>query len=89
MVEDEAMDIEGHTSSNGDVSSADEKEANETEEKEEDTDDDGDEDMDDISDVKEHSDDDSSHELTYQQQEAIETLSSVFRMLNVEPIHDR
>ena len=34
-------------------------------------------------------DDDSFHELTYKQQQAFETLSSIFRTLNVNPIHDR
>ncbi|CAF4544516.1 unnamed protein product, partial [Rotaria sp. Silwood2] len=37
----------------------------------------------------ESSDDDSLHELTYQQEEAMETLSNVFRMLNMSPIHDQ
>ena len=35
------------------------------------------------------SDDDSIHELTYQQGEAMETLSNVFRMLNMNLIHDQ
>ena len=50
---------------------------NEKEEEEEEEDDDDDD------------DDDSFHELTYKQQQAFETLSSIFRTLNVSPIHDR
>ncbi|CAF3121768.1 unnamed protein product [Rotaria sp. Silwood2] len=88
MIENEAMDIDVQTNSNDDISNCDEEEENKTEQEESDNDDDNDEDGDDDSDEKE-SDDDSFHELTYQQQKAMETLSSIFRMLNVGPIHDR
>ena len=53
-----------------------EEEEEEEEEVEEEDDDDDD-------------DDDSFHELIYKQQQAFEPLSSIFRMLNVSPIHDR
>ena len=47
-----------------------------------------DNDDDDTTDQDENSGDDSLYELTYQQQEAMEKLSNVFRMLNLSPIHD-
>ena len=101
MVEDEAMEMEKDTSSNDDISGADEQEENVTEEEKNDSNATNDEESNDIDDGKEtddndneeeeedDDDDDSFHELTYKQQQAFETLSSIFRTLNVNPIHDR
>ena len=96
MAEDGMMDVEENISSNDDMSNDDEEEQDEEKEEDDDYDDDNNnEDNDDISDEEENSnedessDDDSLHELTYQQEEAMETLSNVFRMLNMSPIHDQ
>ncbi|CAF3319833.1 unnamed protein product, partial [Rotaria sp. Silwood2] len=75
MAEDGMMDVEENISSNDDMSNDDEEEQDEEKEEENSNED-------------ESSDDDSLHELTYQQEEAMETLSNVFRMLNMSPIHD-
>ncbi|CAF2977178.1 unnamed protein product [Rotaria sp. Silwood2] len=76
MAEDGMMDVEENISSNDDMSNDDEEEQDEEKEEENSNED-------------ESSDDDSLHELTYQQEEAMETLSNVFRMLNMSPIHDQ
>jgi hypothetical protein len=46
-------------------------------------------DDDDMSDQDENSSGDSLHEITHQQQEAMDTSFNVFRILNMRPIHDR
>ena len=102
MFEDEAMDMGKNISSNHDICVADEQEENATEEEENGSSVTNDEESNDIDDGKENDGDDSEneeeesgddgnslHELTYQQQQAFETLSSIFRALNVRPIHDR
>ena len=95
MAEHAVTDMEKNISSNDGVSEADEQEENGSSVT-------NDEESNDIDDGKEtHGDDseneeeesgddgDSFHELTYQQQQAFETLSSIFRTLNVRSIHDR
>ncbi|CAF1339127.1 unnamed protein product [Didymodactylos carnosus] len=84
MAEDEAMDVEETISPKDDMFNDDEQDEEKKEE-----DDDYDDDNNDICDEDENSDDDSLHELTYQQQEAMETLSNVFQMLNMSLIHDQ
>ena len=89
-IEDEATDMEKDISSNHDISEADEQEENATEEEENGSSVTNDEESNDIVDGKETDGDDSEneeegsddgdsfHELTYQQQQAFETLSSIF-----------
>ena len=95
MVENEAMDMEKDISSNHDICVADEQEENGSsiadDEESNDIDDGKESDGDDSENEEEEDGDDgdSLHELTYQQQQAFETLSSIFRTLNVRPIHDR
>ena len=85
---DAAMDVDENINSNDDMSDYDEQEQN-SEEEEDANDEDCDNDDDDTTDQDENSGDDSLYELTYQQQEAMEKLSNVFRMLNLSPIHDQ
>ena len=87
MIEDEAMDIEEQTNSDTDVFNDDEE--NEVEQGRSDIADDNDEESDDVCNEKESDDDESFYELTYQQEKAMKTLSSVFQILDVGPIHDR
>jgi hypothetical protein len=91
---DAAMDVDENINSNDDMSDYNEKEQNSEEEEDAnnedcDDDDDEDDDDDDTTNQDENSGDDSLDELTYQQQEAMEKLSNVFRMLNLSPIHDQ
>jgi TATA-binding protein-associated factor Taf7 len=82
--EDETMDVEENISSSRNSSDKDEQEQEQEEEEEnEETEENDDDDHD------ENSCDDSLHELTYQQQEAMEELSNTFRVLNMSRIHDR
>ena len=85
------MDVDENINSNDDMSDYDEQEQKSEEEDNatDDCDDDDDEDDDNTTDQDENSSDDSLYELTYQQQEAMEKLSNVFRMLNLSPIHDQ
>ena len=90
MAEHEAMDMEKNTSSNDGISEADEQEENATEEEDNGSSVTNDEENNNIDDGKETDsndseneeeggdDGDSFHELTYQQQQAFETLSSIF-----------
>ena len=82
--EDETMDIEENISSSDSLFDKDEQEQEQDEEQGEDN-----EETDEDDDHDQNSSDDSLHELTYQQQEAMEELSNTFRMLNMSPIHDR
>jgi len=91
---DAAMDVDENINSNDDMSDYNEQEQNSEEEEDAndedcDDDDDEDDDDDDTTDQDENSGDDSLYKLTYQQQEAMEKLSNVFRMLNLSPIHDQ
>lgn len=89
MNENEIMDTEEQTNFNDDSSHDDDEEnnANGTREEQNYIGDSSDEQSDDIDD--EQSGDDSFYEITHQQQEAMATLSNIFKMLNVDPIHDR
>ena len=80
---DEDTEIEKNTSSNDDMPDEDEQEQEEEKEEEEDNTDD------EISNQDGDISGDSQHELTSQQQEAMNTLSNVFRMLNMRSIHDQ
>ena len=87
MEEDEDMEVEKNTSSNDDMPDEDEQEQEQEEEEEEEEEKDNKDDE--MSDQDGDSSGDSLHELTYQQQEAMDTLSNVFRMLNMSSIHDQ
>ncbi|CAF1173028.1 unnamed protein product [Didymodactylos carnosus] len=88
-VADAVMDVDENINSNDHMSDYDEQEQN-SEEQEDANDDDCDDedDDDDTTDQDKKSDDDTLYEITYQQQEAMEKLSNLFRMLNSSPIHD-
>ena len=85
MQEDEIMDVEENISSSSNSSDKDEREQDEGENEEA------------IEETEENDHDDHDHnssdgallELAYQQQEAMEELSNIFRVLNMSPIHDR
>lgn len=66
-----------------------ENDENESEEEENGADDGSDEGSEEFGEEEEESGDDLSYESTYQQQKAMELLSNVFQMFNVDPIHDR
>lgn len=89
MKENDTMNIEEQANCND--GSCDENQeddnGNEIGEQQNDSDRSSNEQRDDVDD--EGSGDDSFYELTYQQQRAMETLSKVFQMLNIDPIHDR
>ena len=105
MAEHETTDMEKNISSKDGISEADEQEENATEKEENGSSVTNDEERNDIDHGKETDGDDSEneeeeeeedsddgdsfHELTYQQQQAFETLSNIFRTLNVRSIHDR
>lgn len=88
MNKDEVMEVEGDSRSNDEMSNSDEQEQDEEEIEEPDSDDHHEEHVD-ISDKDEQSSDESLYEITYQQQEAVDKLSNVFRILNMDPIHDQ
>lgn len=92
MNENENMDIEDEVN-RYDGSPVDdqrgENDENESEEEENGADDGSDEGSEEFGEEEEESGDDLSYESTYQQQKAMELLSNVFQMFNVDPIHDR
>ena len=92
MKDDEDMEYEACISSNDEMSNEDEREQEEEEEEEqeeEEQEEEEDNHDDDMDGQEEDSSEDSLLELTHNQQEAMEMLSSVFRTLNMKTIHDQ
>ena len=86
MKEDESIEIEENYDSSDEEEKVEYDDGDDNDNHDDDgnnNDDDSDDDNDD------DSDDDTLYELTLEQEEAMKKLSTIFRILNIDPIHDK